>query len=1276
MRFSVLGPLEVVYDGRQVAFGGVTQRAFLAFLLLNVNRTVSVTQAVDALWGDAPPPSAKNMLHNAVWGVRKALKELDPSGEVVSVLSQKPGYLLRVPEECVDLHQFKALVTEGRSAAASGDPGAAAEVFRRALALWRGQALADLADTGITWPALGALEEARLTTWEDCFEAELACGRHREVISELSALVEAEPLRERLCGQLMLALYRAGRQAEALSVYRRARAVFVAELGIEPGPGLRQLEQAVLAQDPALAVARTPGFAPARPAESKTSGAWERRRVSTVLLDVRPLGCADQRLAEVLEVVRDVTARFGGVVSGMVGTTVQVLFGAERTLEDDPVRATRAALVLRERFRPAEGGETVAEVRLAVATGDAMVSRDDRPLPPMTIGVSDRGLELLAEVAAYEIAVCETTYRAARAEVEFVAGPGGGWTPVSAEAESAHGEPLPLVERDRETGLLAQLLEDIVRGGRPHLVTLLGEAGLGKSRLVAELAGIAEAHPMRVRTIEPRTRDIGDGAAYCSLFEIVKAFAGIQATDPSAIVEEKLGRAVREAVSDPDRVGWVETSLRALAGLGRPAAVPAEEIWRAARVFLEEAAATGPLLLVLEALHAADDQMLDFVDELTGQLGPVPLLLVATARPDLLRRRPGWSGGKRSATTISLTPLSDAGTALLLRMLFERYGLSEKDVEADAEFWPDLVARIGGNPRFAGEYVRMLAETPGSGLGLPESVQAVLGARLDTLAETDRAVLMDASVLGTVVWPGAVAAVSGRPLDEVRRSLETLARREILTRARRSSVAGEPEYVFGQVLTREIAYERLPLAARAKRHRLAASWIERLPVDHAESLAHHYGSAVSLAAATGQPTAELSGRARAVLAETGRRAEGLGALRAAVRCYRAALDLCPAHDRARPELLLRYGKALAATGGGEDVLGEAREALLVSGDIVGAATAEFHLALLADRREGEVGSRPRREHAMDLVADAEGAAAAGLRCALAMTMVIDGHCAQARELADRALAAADRLERPDLQVDALKARGAARVDLGDLDGISDLRRAVRICARYGRPTTRALGNLSCGLARAGQLGDLPGVRAEAELSARKYADVVAGRMLRGTAVVEHYWAGDWGQALEQAARLLAEFGPDWLPLRASWHMVRGRNALYTGDAAAAEVEAGLSLGVARRLNDPQDLCPALAFSARVALAAGRKEEARAFVDELLKLLSGRTLLPDIGVDLPIVLADLGYAAGALDDVRPSPWREAAMAFVAGDPAEAAELYRQIGSRPDEEQARRCWGRVS
>ncbi len=1281
MRFSVLGPLEVVDDDRPVTLGGLTQRAFLAFLLLNANRTVSVSQAVAALWGQSPPASAKNMLHNAVWGLRKTLKD----GDEVSLLSQKPGYVLIVPADRIDLHVFRDLVSGGRDVASSGDHDAAAGVFRRALSLWRGHALADLVDTGIGWPVLATLEEARLAAWEDCFESELACGRHNEVIGELTGLVEANPLRERLCGQLMLALYRSGRQAEALGVFRRARSAFVTELGIEPGLELQQLERAVLEQDPALAVAAPPERSPATPVvtESVTAGQRERRRVSVVLVEFQPAQgidaeIRDHRLSAVLGILSEEAARFGGMPATGGGALAHVVFGATNTGEDDTVRAVRAAMALRDRLRHAPG-----ETRIAVSTGDALVDRGDLNGPVMPSVLED-GQALLTAVSAQEVLVCDATYRASRNRIEYAPSSGGGWRPVSAEAAPSSGELLPLVERERETGLLERLLLDTVQIGRPHLVTLLGEAGHGKTRLVAELVRIADERRVPARVLVGRIPGEGDGTAYRAVSAIVKNCAGIQDTDPLATADEKLATMVRGVVRDPEQEDWVRDNLRVLAGLDRArlGSRPASETWRAARMFLAEAASAGPLVMVLEDLHNADDVILEFVDELTDQLAPVPLLVIVTARPELLRRRPGWAGGKRDATTISLNALSGAGTAQLLRTLFDRYGLSEKDVVCSGErgpaFWQNLVERIGGVPLFAEEYVRMLAESrPGDGLALPESVQTVISARLDKVPDQERAILLDASVLGMVVWPGAVAALSCRDIDDVRRGLDFLTRREILHRAHRSTVAGEPEYTFGHVLIRDIAYNRLPLDVRAARHRLAAAWIESLPVDHAEALAHHYGTAVELAAALGSPTAELTARARVVLSETGRRAAALGARQAAIRCYRAALDLCPANDPARPDLLLRYGTILAEMDGrGEEVLIEARDALLVAGEAAGAASAEFHLALLADRRAGDAGSRAGRDRALSLLRPTDSSeAAVELRCGLALSLVIDGRCAEALDLARHALVAAERLSRPELVVSALKAHGAARVDLGDLDGVADFERAVDLCARHGLATTRMLGNLSCALARAGELDRLEDIRAQATRAVARYGDALATRMLRGTEVNEQYWAGNSEVARELADRLLNEYGVDWLPLRASWHIVRGRNALSQGAVAEAETEAAQGLDAARLLGDPQDVFPALAFAARAALSAGREDDARALTDELLRGLSGRSIFPDVGVDLPVVLSALGYPETALDGIRPSPWLAAARAYLAGDHERAAELYQRIGSKPDEEQARHSQRRL-
>jgi anti-anti-sigma factor len=252
MEFRVLGPLEAVIGGHQVPLGGIKQRATLGLLLLHANHVVPTSDLLSALWSDNVPPTARKMLQNAVSGLRGMLAMGEGEQAPALLLTHAPGYILHVEPASLDLVRFRELVDEGRAELRKGAWEPAARRLREALPLWRGPALADLAETGIAWPELTALKDSRLSALEDCYEAELAVGRHRELISELTELVETEPSRERLCGQLMLALYRDGRQVDALDAFRRTRAELVERLGLEPGRELRELERAILNQDPRL----------------------------------------------------------------------------------------------------------------------------------------------------------------------------------------------------------------------------------------------------------------------------------------------------------------------------------------------------------------------------------------------------------------------------------------------------------------------------------------------------------------------------------------------------------------------------------------------------------------------------------------------------------------------------------------------------------------------------------------------------------------------------------------------------------------------------------------------------------------------------------------------------------------------------------------------------------------------------------------------------------------------------------------------------------------
>ncbi|MHC5704529.1 BTAD domain-containing putative transcriptional regulator [Streptomyces tirandamycinicus] len=253
MEFRLLGPLEVGSTAGPVRLGGTRQRAALAYLLLHANQVVSARQLTAALWpADQVPDTARKILQNAVWRLRRSLTVPNDEPDAAQLMTRAPGYMVRVPAERVDLLRFQRLAAQGRAALSSGDAERARGALREALALWRGPALADLAEVGLEWPELIALEQKRLDVMEDCFEVELQCGEHKSVLRDLDGFVRAEPLRERAAQQLMLALYRCGRQADALGVYTRIHAALVEGLGLEPGRDIQQLQRSILAQDPQL----------------------------------------------------------------------------------------------------------------------------------------------------------------------------------------------------------------------------------------------------------------------------------------------------------------------------------------------------------------------------------------------------------------------------------------------------------------------------------------------------------------------------------------------------------------------------------------------------------------------------------------------------------------------------------------------------------------------------------------------------------------------------------------------------------------------------------------------------------------------------------------------------------------------------------------------------------------------------------------------------------------------------------------------------------------
>jgi len=1044
----------------------------------------------------------------------------------------------------------------------------------------------------------------------------------------------------------------------------------------------------------------------ARPSPlSDPPGGAERKLVTVLLIDVDEAreGFADldpedagRLLPGRLAQVRAEVETHGGVVEETLGGRTVAVFGIPRTRDDDPERAVRAALAVRDLL--ARHSSRELRVQAAVVTGEALVrpgggGRGRQRVTGDPVGAAAR---LQETVPAGAVLVSEATRRATERAIAY--GP-------ARPARAGTGEPLtawpalapragpaspsrrfpPLVARDRELDTLLAAAARARAGGGPALVTIVGAAGIGKSRLLAELAdllaaGAPHASPRAVAWRQGRALPYGDGPTFGALAEAVKAEAGILESDGAELAGRRLVAAAG-AVADPVTAAWVAGHLRRLVGVGAgrggaagglTTAADREEEFAAWRRFLHGLAATRPLVLALEDLHRADDALLDFVEGLVdGDAGPAAMLVLATARPELLERRPGWGAG---GDTIRLGPLGDPDTTGLLASLLAHHGLP---TEVD----PALLGRVGGNPLFAEEYVRMLRDRGGPTAGtaptpLPAGVHAIVAARLDALAAADKAALHDAAVLGQVGWLGALAEVAGRDRHELEACLARLEAREFLQRAPASRVAGEVEYAFRHVLVRDVAYGQVLRAERADKHRRAAAWIEALAPDRtegrAELLAYHYRAALWFARAAGTEPPGLAARALAALGEAGDRAAALGGWETAARFYAEALELGPEGDLARGQLLLRLGRARCRSEmAGQDELAAGREALLAAGEPVAAAEAEMLLGELAFL-QGRGGDREAATaRALALVAGAPPSAtkAAVLRGAM-MHLVVASRHAEGLAVGREVLAMARTLGLPDLEADALGAIGTARVEAGDPGGLDDLEAAIARFEELGAPSA-TLWQLNLGWAAA-SMGDLPRCFAALAAAARQAERFGSRRWRRAIElqrVAERYWTGRWPEVVAVVDALLA--GDERHYLEWECRLWRGRIRLAGGrlEEALADAEAAHALAVQAR--DPQDLHPTRAFLARALLAAGHRPEAAEVAGRLLAGLGGGVLGPDLGADLGLVLAELGIGSGALDrlGIPPSPWLEAARALAAGDPLAAADRYAAIGSRPDEADAR-------
>jgi class 3 adenylate cyclase len=962
--------------------------------------------------------------------------------------------------------------------------------------------------------------------------------------------------------------------------------------------------------------------------------------------------------------------RWGGTVEKFIGDAVMALFGAPVSREDDPERAVRAALAIRDWI--AEEGEL--QVRIAVNTGEALVNLTARPEAGEGMAAGDvvnSAARLQSAAPVNGILVGETTYRATAETIEFreheAVDAKGKDQPIPvwevAEARARFGvdlapeEQTELVGRAREVELLVGTLERARRQRSPELITLIGVPGIGKSRLVGELFRAIEASGELTYWRQGRSLPYGEGVSYWALAEMVKAQAGILETDSDEDVAAKLERAVEQLVDEDSE--WVLSHLRPLAGQTGEAAGSQEEAFAAWRRFFEGLAEDRALVLVFEDIQWADVGLLDFIEHLVDWMHDVPVLIICTARLELLERRPAWGGGKLNAANVALAPLTGEETAKLIAALSERPLL-------EAETQAELLDRAGGNPLYAEQYVRMLAER-GTMDALPESVQGIIAARLDGLAPAEKSVLQDAAVVGKVFWLGALGVGEAE--------LHVLQQKEFVQRARRSSVAGETEFSFKHVLVRDVAYGQIPRADRAQKHARTAEWIESLgrAEDHAEMVAHHYVNALELSRAAGGPDDRLATRARDALREAGLRAASLNAVAQAERYFAEAFALTAADDEDRLQLLFKLGEAkYLRSWEGREELEESREGFIAHGDVEAAAEATIMLADIAWSKGQGDEVRAQLEAARSLIRGRPASRTqAAVLCEVARYEMLADRNESAIAVGRDALRLAEELGLDDISTRALNNVGAARVAAGDPGGLGDLEQSIGLADKMNSAADLIRGYNNLGTMKV-LLGRLEEARADM-LEAHRIADHYGHRAFtywaEGGPLLGHpYQRGAWDEVLVQTDAFLASLGGGTHYQAASSHVFRGLVRVARGDSAGAVADADMALELARPVGDPQVTCTGLAVCSFIFMSAGEEARARAVLGETLELVRDLQQLGWVVVELHAlawVARMLGRARELLDAVAgeplQSPWLLAGRAVAEGDFVRAADILGEMGA---------------
>ena len=849
-----------------------------------------------------------------------------------------------------------------------------------------------------------------------------------------------------------------------------------------------------------------------------------------------------RRVTRFFEDVTHCVTTHGGIVEKFAGDAVLAAFGVAQAHEDDAERAIRAGLGILDAVKNLglearvgiESGEVVVDsTDSTFATGEAvnLAARLQQFAGPgeILIGPAARSLAQLA-IELAEVGPIEVKGRSE---------PLDAWRVVCAADRALDIRTTvaaPLVGREGELDLLTNTFARTVRDRRAHVVTVYGEPGVGKSRLVREFVGGLEG----ATVLAGRCLPYGEGITYWPLAEMVKSSAGITDDDPVQEAVEKL-RACCEDEAVADLLALASGVLDAV-----EQERSAQEISWAARAWADQLAEVQPLLLVFEDIHWAEEPLLELVEHLATWVRESPLMIVCLARPELLDLRPGWGGGRMRAAAIELEPLRPEESEELLQALLPQDGLP-------AAVRLDLLAKTEGNPLFVEETIRMLLESGGDFLPerIPDTLQALIAARIDHLPPDEKSLLNRAAVIGRVFWRGAIEHLSA-DLD-IEAVIDNLLLRDFIIAESRSTIVGETAYRFKHVLIREVAYGGLTKAERGRLHERFAEWLaERAGEELLEIRAYHLDHAAQLQAELdGAPSAELAREAAAALEEAGRRALAREANRSARKLLLRACELEPTLDR-------RYHAARAAWRMSDlpAVSIEMQRVLdgaLEAGDSTVEGKALTALAEVALLREGDFPKATELvDQALDVLPADRRFGALEVRSRLAWWV---GDFETQEHMAEEMLEIAHRLERKDLEAAALNDLSSAyrqQRRLEEAEGA--IRRSLEFAQESGSIVAQAQALHS--------LGTLHLEGRENQLAQ---------------------------QHLEEARSLFAEVGDAWM-------LGRTLNSLawaaeQRGDDATAERLLREAIRLLKPLEDRGALCESQRALAEVLIRLGRLDEA-------------------------------------------------------------------------------------